>query len=247
MQWHCLQCWQVLFFLLFLTNTVCLRHLWDVRPYIPSLVFLISTLFIELLFWSILRMVLSILRGRQSRCLSFWWVFCYVVWFRIVFSFSWVFFSSLTVSLLIFPSICKFPFLRTFWFCLDLVVLFLPFYVVFRFLLIAWRIFYSKFHSCISSLPVLDFPILSNFWKTFWCRPCTLGGRFFYDIWSLYPPVNFLSMWLSGTITITNSYGASAYPWKISLWIFTSVKLFPPAVSLTLQFSMVFSINFMTS
>ena len=54
-------------------------------------------------------------------------------------------------------------------------------------------------------------------------------------------------MWLSSIIDITNSNGDNALPWKILLWIFTSVKLFRHAVSPTLQFPMVFSINFMAS
>ena len=67
------------------------------------------------------------------------------------------------------------------------------------------------------------------------------------DLWSLYPPVRFLSMCFSDIVAITKSNGDSATPWKVSLGIFTSAKLFPLAVSSTLQFSMVFSINFMTS
>ena len=59
--------------------------------------------------------------------------------------------------------------------------------------------------------------------------------------------VHFLSMWLSGIITITNSNGDSISPWKIPLWIFTSVKLFRLAVRLILQFCVVFSIDFMNS
>ena len=53
-------------------------------------------------------------------------------------------------------------------------------------------------------------------------------------------------MWLSGIIAITNSNDDSASPWKISLWIFTSVKLFPSAVNSTVQFFVAFFINFMT-
>ena len=50
------------------------------------------------------------------------------------------------------------------------------------------------------------------------------------DLLSLYPAVHFLWMWLSGVIAITNSNGDSASPWNMLLWIFTSAKLFPPAV-----------------
>ena len=57
--------------------------------------------------------------------------------------------------------------------------------------------------------------------------------------------MHFLSMWLSGSITITNRNGDSASPWNIPLGICISVNLFSLAVSSTLQFSMGFSINFM--
>ena len=45
-----LECWQVLFLLIFLTRTVCLRHRWDVRPYASSWVFPFSISFLEVLF-----------------------------------------------------------------------------------------------------------------------------------------------------------------------------------------------------
>ena len=70
---------------------------------------------------------------------------------------------------------------------------------------------------------------------------------FSWDLWSLHPPLHFLSTWFSGIITITNSNGDNESVTKIPLKIFTSAKLFPPAVCSTLQFSMIFSINFMTS
>ena len=56
------------------------------------------------------------------------------------------------------------------------------------------------------------------------------------DLVSLYLPVHFLSMWFSGIITIPNSNGDSAYSLKIPLWILTSVRLLPQAVSSTFQF-----------
>ena len=40
-------------------------------------------------FSSTLRIVSSILRRRRPRCLSLWWDSCYIIWFRVVFSFSW--------------------------------------------------------------------------------------------------------------------------------------------------------------
>ena len=80
-------------------------------------------------FWSIclssslvhFKRVQSISQGRQPRYLSLWWDFNYVVWFRVVSSFSWntlfkfLFLSSRFLCwcpLQIFPNICKFPFLN---------------------------------------------------------------------------------------------------------------------------------------
>ena len=127
-----LECWRAFFLLLFLTHTVCQRHLWGVRPYALSLVFLFSDLIVEVLLSSILRMVPSILRKGQPWYLSLWWDFHYVVWFRVVFSFSWViifyFFFHRYVSwcpLPKFPNICKFLFLRAFCFFFSWFVFFL--------------------------------------------------------------------------------------------------------------------------
>ena len=64
-------------------------HIWDERPYASSWVFLFSAPVVEILPSSTLRLVLSILRGGKPRFLSLWWDFCYIVWFRWVFSFSW--------------------------------------------------------------------------------------------------------------------------------------------------------------
>ena len=51
------------------------------------------------------------------------------------------------------------------------------------------------------------------------------------DLVSLYPPVHFLRMWLSGIITIRIISGDSPSRWKIPFWIFISTKLFPAAVN----------------
>ena len=67
------------------------------------------------------------------------------------------------------------------------------------------------------------------------------------DLFSLYPSVHFLRVWLSGIMVIMNSNGDSESPWKILLWIFASAKLLPPAVNCTLQVFIVFSIKFMNS
>ena len=81
-------CWRV-FFLLFLEHIVCVRHLWDVRQYALSWVFWFSGQFVDLLPSSTFKMFPSILQWGQPMCFSLWWDFCYIVQFRIVFSFSW--------------------------------------------------------------------------------------------------------------------------------------------------------------
>ena len=159
-----------------------------------SWVFLFYGPFVEFLLSTILRMVPSILRRGQPRCLSLWRDFCYVVWFRVIFSFSWGILFKFILSppyvwkylLPVFGNICKFSFLLAFWCFLDLIVLFLPLITVFCFSLLALHIFLCQIPSlcrhCISSLPVLGFPVLFHFWQTVWCRPCTLGSWVFLAI-----------------------------------------------------------------
>ena len=60
-----LQCRRVLFLFLFLTHTPSLCHLWYIRPYASSRVFLFSGPFEEFLLSSTLRIVLSILQEGQ--------------------------------------------------------------------------------------------------------------------------------------------------------------------------------------
>ena len=60
------------------------------------------------------------------------------------------------------------------------------------------------------------------------------------DLWSFYPTVHILGMGLSGIIAIKNGNGNIASPWMITLLIFTSDKLFPLAISSTLQYPQVF-------
>ena len=116
-----LLCWQVIF-LFFSTHIVCLYHFSDAKLDASSLVFLFSGSCVEVLPSPTSRMVLSILQRGQFRCLSFWWDFCNVVLFWIVFSFSSAtllkfFLSSLLVwwrLLPIFPSTCKFLLTKNF-------------------------------------------------------------------------------------------------------------------------------------
>ena len=62
-----LECWCVLFLLLFLPHTVCLRHLRNVRPHATSWVFLFFGPFVEVLLSSTLRMDPSILWGGTAQ------------------------------------------------------------------------------------------------------------------------------------------------------------------------------------
>ena len=86
-----------------------------------------------------------------------------------------------------YPSICTFPFIRAFKFCLDLVVPFCLSGVVCYISLLAWPIFSMQIPflcpDCIFSLRVLEFPVLFNFLRTIWCRPCTLGDWFLHAIY----------------------------------------------------------------
>ena len=115
----------VVIFLLFLTHIFCLYKFWDLRPSFYIVIsFLVSGPFVEVLLSSILWMFPSILRMDQPRCVFLWWDFCYIVWFRAVFSFSWGFLLNFFLSsphiwccpLPIFLSVCKFRFLREYWF-----------------------------------------------------------------------------------------------------------------------------------
>ena len=154
----------------------------------------------------------------------FYFFFHHSMFDGVHFQYSQVFVSFISLTVLIFS-------------CFGIIIG-MAHFIMPNFIPISWLYILTACIGVSNSFPFLQI----------WCRPCIWGGWFFScDIWSLYPPVHFLSIWFSGIIAITNSNNDSASPWKIRLWIFTSVKLFPPAVSSTLQFCMVFSINFMTS
>ena len=89
MHWHNLQFWYISPPLLFLTPTVSLHRPWDLKPHAWSLVCLFSGQFLEVLPSFTSEMTPRILQELQPRRLSFSWDFCYKVWFRVVFSFSW--------------------------------------------------------------------------------------------------------------------------------------------------------------
>ena len=119
-----------------------------------------------------------------------------------------------------------------------------PSCVVCHFSLLAWWIFLCQipflYFDCIFSDFVLGFPIFFRFWQRIWYL-CTSSGWSFTAIYWVC-----IRMWLSGIVAITNINGDIATPRFMPLCIFTSIKLFPPAVNSTLQVSMVFSINCMT-
>ena len=69
---------------------------------------------------------------------------------------------------------------------------------------------------------------------------------FSWNLLSLYPYEQFLSMWLSGITSITKLILLEPR-WNITQWFFASVKLFPLAINSSLQVFMVFSIKLMNS
>ena len=92
--------WRVVFRLLFLRHIVYATS----RIFGLSSAFLYTCPFIEVLSGSISRMMLSILQGEQSRCLSLWSDTCCRVWLPEVFSFAldtyFFFFSFISVCLM---------------------------------------------------------------------------------------------------------------------------------------------------
>ena len=98
-----IQSWGMLFLLLFLRHIHCLCHFLDVKPYALSGVFLFPGPFVKVLLVSTLRMIPSILQVGQPKYLSLWLNFCYIIWFRLVFSFSellFFIFSFITACLI---------------------------------------------------------------------------------------------------------------------------------------------------
>ena len=134
-----IHCWRFLFLLVFLMHTAY-GHLRDVRPYESSFVFFYSDSVVEVFLATTLRMVQSILRAQMFIPLIRFLLCRLVSNYLLVlqrYSFLNFFFR---LHLFMFPS------LRVVWFFPDLFVLFLPSFVVFRFSLLAWHIFQTKFH-----------------------------------------------------------------------------------------------------
>ena len=133
----------------------------------------------------------------QPRCLSLWWDFFYVVFFRIVFSFFWRILFKFFFHLHLFDGIhfqnsrvfVGFLFSECSEFFLVLVILFLPSHVIFCSSLFEWHIFLfqipSQYRRFICTLLVLKVLILFHFWQTVLYRPCTLVGWFFLAIYEV--------------------------------------------------------------
>ena len=133
-----------------------------------------------------------------------------------MFSFTSAF---LMVSASIFPNICKFPFVRAFWFFLDLVVLFFQSFVVFHFSLWAWHNFSKPDSIPISSLYILTASIRVSNSFSFLAVWCTLGGWFFLAI---YEFCILLSVFLvcdpKASSLLQMVYDDIDSPWKTSLF-----------------------------
>ena len=102
------------------------------------------------------------------------------------------------------------------------------------------KIFRERFFVYRLKYPYSCFPSLFYFLVIFVLLMLVLSVSFLVAI--IRFPTRLL-MWSSSRC---NNNGDSVSPWNIPLWIFTSAKLFTPAVSSILHFSMVISINFMT-
>ena len=134
----------------------------------------------------------------------------------------------------IFPSTCNFPFPHAFWFFLDLVVQLLPLsYSNLHYEHDSF--FFSKFYSYI--LDVYSFCLYQSLqFYFFFFANSLMSSMFiqwliFYNSVNLYTIVHFLSIYLCRIIAITN--GDSTSRWKMSLRIFTSAKIFLPAINST--------------
>ena len=102
--------------------------------------------------------------------------------------------------------------------------------------------FNSKFHSYI--LPVFCYSLYKclsyNFFiigKYFISSICMKSFTFSNDFVNLKPPKQFLSIWLSSIISLTNNSGESE---------FTSARVCLPAVNSSFQFSLAFVMKIMT-
>ena len=143
------ECWRVFFLLLFLTflSTSSLAYKALCISFLVLWFICLSSSLVhfkngpEYLRRGTAKVLISLMRILQ---------YCLVSSSFLVFlSNSYFFLSSRHVwccPLPIFPNVCKFPLFRAFWFFYDSLVLFLLSFIVFRFSLKAWHIFYFKIH-----------------------------------------------------------------------------------------------------
>ena len=117
-------------------------------------------------------------------------------------------------------------------------------------------VFYAKFHSYILTLYSYCFvsvsPVLFAFLQILLCYIYIYIYIYkiintFLWLGKILAPVHLQSTWLSNIIAIATNSGQSESPWKITIWIFTPARAWPPAINSTLQFSMTFMMKFMIS
>ena len=160
--------------------------------------------------------------------------------FLVLLRYSFFFFFFLSSSFVWLSQLPTFPsiFSEHFYFSLDLTVPFLPSNVIFRFLLLAWRIF------------LCQIPSLCPDWYNFTvCFRDKIIFLFFANslISSMYIRWLIISCDFCILLCISRVCDDFSSPWNISLWIFASAKFSPLAINSTLQVFMVFSIKIMTS
>ena len=176
-----LQYWRV-FFLLYLTRIACLRHLWDVRPYVLLSVFMFSGPFVEVFSSSSLKMVPSILQLHALITLMRFLLYCLASSrFLVLPRYTIKIFLRLFDGVRLHYSTVFVSFLfseRS-----DFFLIWLSY--SFRYLSFSVSHYHhgiflcripSLYLDCISSLLVLGFPVLFHFWYAVWCHLRTLGG-----------------------------------------------------------------------
>ena len=195
----------------------------------------------------------------QSRYLSLWWYFCYMVLSQVALWFSWdslfcfffhlhffddvsfqcsqifvgFLFSESSDFFLIYSSI---PFVMC---CFTLFIISMTHFSMPNSIPTCWLYILTGCVRVCNSLSFFENSLISSMNVMWLIFSCTLV--------SFYPTVHYLIMFLSDIIAFINSNGCIAYPWNISLWIFSLANFFSPPVNSTFQVFMVYSINFMTS
>ena len=181
-----LQCGPVLFLLLFLTQTVCLHHLWDVNlthhhKFSYSLVHLFK--FLPSLLQDLSRVSYLCIGGGEI-ALAFIPLMRFLLYtlvsssFHVYLWYLFVIFSFISACLMVSASYIS-KYFKVFF---PLSILFFVWFgssipsVMCCFPLLISMVHFlcqipSLGRNCIFSLPVLGFPILFYFWQKVWCRP----------------------------------------------------------------------------